>query len=79
MKAAQEIDNMSLSEIIAARFKKTVKVVNTAQEVAQEIIKAPEEANLITNVEGDQKKQEEYQKKIADIETNRMYSWADIE
>ena len=48
-------------------------------EVAQEIIKAPEEANLITNVEGDQKKQEEYQKKIADIETNRMYSWADIE
>jgi hypothetical protein len=79
MKAAQEIDNMSLSEIIAARFKKTVKVVNTAQEVAQEIIKAPEEANLITNVEGDQKKQEEYQKKIADIETNRMYSWGDIE
>jgi hypothetical protein len=30
MKAAQEIDNMSLSEIIAARFKKTVKVVKTA-------------------------------------------------
>lgn len=47
IQASQEIDNMSISEIIAQRFKKKVKEVKTPQEVAQVIIKGPEEANLL--------------------------------
>jgi len=79
--ASQEIDNMSVSEIIKQRFKKDVHVVavRTPQEVAQVIIKSPEDANLKQNVEGNTKEQEEFQKKIADIETNRMYTWSDID
>jgi hypothetical protein len=46
--------------------------------VAQVIIKAPEEANLLENVEGNSTQQQEFAKKIADIETNRMYSWSDM-
>ena len=42
------------------------------------LIKAPEEANLMINVEGEKSKQEEYQNSIKDIETNRMYSWGDM-
>jgi len=47
---------MSLSEIIQQRFKKDMKVnkIKTPQEVAEIIIKAPDEANLVENVEGDQ-------------------------
>jgi hypothetical protein len=37
---------MSISEIIAQRFKKKVKEVKTPQEVASVIIKGPEDANL---------------------------------
>lgn len=33
----------------------------------------------MTNVEGDETMQEEYQTKIADIETNRMYTWSDMQ
>jgi len=33
---------------------------------------------MIINVEGAEETQKEYQKKIADIETNRMYAWADM-
>ena len=46
---------MSISEIIAQRFKKSAVVteVKTPKEVAEIIIKAPEEANLVQNVEGD--------------------------
>ena len=45
---------MSISEIIQQRFKKNVSIteVKTPQEVAQVIIKGPEEANLEQNVEG---------------------------
>ena len=80
LKASQEIDNMSVSEIIAQRFKKNAVVteVKTPKEVAEIIIKAPEEANLVQNVEGDKSTQQEYQKKIEDIETNRMYAWSDM-
>ena len=55
LQASQEIDNMSLSEIIAQRFKKNMNVreVKTPQEVAEVIIKAPEEANLEQNTEGE--------------------------
>jgi hypothetical protein len=42
------------------------------------IIKGPEDANLMQNVDGDKAEQEAYQKKIADIETNRMYLWSDM-
>lgn len=52
--------------------------MKTAQEVAQVIIKGPEDANLSQNVDGDKEEQEAYQKKIADIETNRMYLWSDM-
>lgn len=47
---------MSLSDIIQKRFKSKLKInkISTPQEVAQVIIKAPEEANLVENVEGDQ-------------------------
>lgn len=69
---------MSISEIIAQRFKKKVKEVKTPQEVASVIIKGPEDANLAQNVDGDVSEQAEYQKKIADIETNRMYLWSDM-
>lgn len=55
-----------------------INEVKTPQEVAQVIIKSPEEANLVENYEGNQNEQKEYQKKIADIETNRMYSWSDM-
>jgi hypothetical protein len=55
-----------------------VTEVKTPQEVAQVIIKAPEEANLLENVEGNSIQQQEFAKKIADIETNRMYSWSDM-
>ena len=55
-----------------------VTEVKTPQEVAQVIIKSPEEANLVDNVEGNSTQQQEFQKKIADIETNRMYSWSDM-
>ena len=80
IKASQEIDNLSISEIIQQRFKKNVSIteVNTPQEVAQLIIKGPEEANLITNVEGDETQQQAYNNKISDIETNRMYVWSDM-
>ena len=55
VKASQDIDNMSLSEIIAQRFKKNAVIneVKTPEEVAEIIIKSPEEANLLQNVEGD--------------------------
>jgi len=53
VQAAEDIDNLSLSEIIARRFKKQVKEVKTPKEVADVIIKAPEDANLALNVEGD--------------------------
>ena len=81
LKAAQEIDNMSVSEIIQQRFKKKAKIkeVKTPEEVAQIIIKGPEEANLVTNVEGDLVMQQEYQGNFADIETNRMYTWSDMQ
>lgn len=48
---------MSISEIIAQRFKKKeiIKEVKTPQEVADIIIKSPEEANDLVEVEGDQK------------------------
>lgn len=46
IQASSEIDNMSISEIIAQRFKKKVKEVKTPQEVASVIIKGPEDANL---------------------------------
>jgi hypothetical protein len=80
IQASEEIDNMSISEIIQQRFKKNVNVheVKTPQEVATVIIKGPEEANLEQNVEGDKEAQEEFAKKIADIETNRMYAWSDM-
>lgn len=52
--------------------------MKTAQEVASVIIKGPEDANLLQNVDGDKAEQEAYQKKIADIETNRMYLWSDM-
>jgi len=55
-----------------------VTEVKTPQEVAQVIIKSPEEANIVENVEGDQVQQKEYQNKIDDIETNRMYAWSDM-
>ena len=42
------------------------------------IIKGPEDANLAQNVDGDKDEQAAYQKKIADIETNRMYLWSDM-
>lgn len=72
---------MSVSEIIQQRFKKKAKIKNvkTPEEVAQIIIKGPEEANLASNVEGDEVMQQEYQGKIADIETNRMYTWSDMQ
>jgi hypothetical protein len=71
---------MSISEIIAQRFKKNkiVREVKTPQEVAAVIIKAPEEANLEQNVEGDKEVQEEFEKKLSDIETNRMSTWSDM-
>ena len=49
MAASQEIDNMSISEIIQQRFKKQMKVqeVKTAQQVADLIIKPPQDANLV--------------------------------
>ena len=54
LQASQEIDNMSISEIIQQRFKNKVAVqeVKTPQEVPQIIIKDPEEANLVQNTEG---------------------------
>lgn len=55
-----------------------INEVKTPQEVANVIIKAPEEANLLVNVEGEKSKQEEYQNSIKDIETNRMYAWSDM-
>lgn len=80
LQASEEIDNMSISEIIQLRFKKNVNVreVKTPQEVASVIIKGPEDANLEQNVEGEKEVQEDYQTKIADIETNRMYAWSDM-
>jgi hypothetical protein len=49
LQASQEIDNMSISEIIQKRFKNKMAVneVKTPKEVAEVIIKAPEDANLI--------------------------------
>ncbi len=52
--------------------------MKTPQEVAEKIIKGPEEANLLQNVDGDKEEQEDYQKKLSDIETNRMYLWSDM-
>lgn len=80
LNAQQEIDNLSIAEIIQKRFKNKMKVteVKTPQEVAQVIIKSPEEANFLEYVEGNQTQQQEFQKNIADIETNRMYSWSDM-
>jgi len=78
IQASSEIDNMSISEIIQQRFKKKVKEVKTPQEVASVIIKGPEDANLAQNVDCDKDEQAAYQKKIADIETNRMYLWSDM-
>ena len=71
---------MSISEIIAQRFKKNavIKEVKTPQEVADIIIKSPEEANNVQDVEGDDTEQQAAQKKIEDIETNRMYAWSDL-
>lgn len=80
LQAQQEIDNMSIAEIIQQRFKTKMKVneVKTPQEVAQVIIKSPDEANVVENYEGNKNEQKEYEKQIADIETNRMYSWSDM-
>lgn len=46
--------------------------------MAQVIIKAPEDANLIDNVEGNLSEQTEYNQKLQDIETNSMAKWADM-
>lgn len=53
---------MSLSEIIKQRFKKKMAVneVKTPQEVAEVIIKDPEEANLEENVDGKTSEQKKY-------------------
>lgn len=71
---------MSLSDIIKTRFKKKVAVneVKTPQEVAEVIIRDPEEANLQENVDGNTQEQKKYQSALSDIETNRMYAWADM-
>lgn len=71
---------MSLSDIIALRFKKLEKInkVTTPQEVATLIIKAPEYANAKENTEGNNLEQQEYNSKLADIETNKMQLWADM-
>jgi len=71
---------LSIAEIIQKRFKPKISVneVKTPQEVAEVIIKGPEEANLVQNTEGDQSEQQKYQEQIADIETNRMYAWSDM-
>jgi microcystin degradation protein MlrC len=42
------------------------------------IIKGPEDANLSENFEGNMKEQSDAQNKIQDIETNKMYTWADM-
>lgn len=62
MEASQEIDNMSLSDIIAQRFKNKVKIneVKTPKDVAEVIIKSPDYANLQSNVDGDEHQQAEY-------------------
>lgn len=39
----------------------SVNEVKTPQEVAEVIIKGPEEANLVQNTEGDQSEQQKYQ------------------
>ena len=80
LSAQQEIDNMSIAEIIQQRFKNKMKVteVKTPQEVANVIIKSPEEANLVEDYEGTQAEQKQAEDKIKDIETNRMYAWSDM-
>ena len=53
---------MSISEIIKQKFKNKEKVqeIKTPQEVAEVIIKAPEEANSVASTDGDGKIQSEY-------------------
>jgi len=71
---------MSISDIIRQRFKKEEHIteVKTPQDVATIIIKSPDDANLVQNVEGDEKSQEKFQQKIQDIETNKMDTWTDL-
>jgi predicted CopG family antitoxin len=76
----KEEDNMSISDIIRQRFKKEEHIieVKTPQDVAQIIIKNPDDANLVQNVEGDERSQLKFQSKIQDIETNKMDTWTDL-
>lgn len=50
---------MSISDIIRQRFKKDEHIieVKTPQDVAAIIIKSPDDANLVQNVDGDDKMQ----------------------
>lgn len=80
LESYSDIDNMSISDIIQQRFKNKEKItqITTPQEVAEIIIKAPEDANQKDNTEGSATAQTEYNSKLQDIETNKMEYWGDI-
>ena len=73
---------MSVSEIIAERYKNEMKVnkLSTPEEAAQVVIKDTKEfdVNAEEYFEGSLQEQELYMKKLGDIQTNLAQKWKDL-
>jgi hypothetical protein len=75
-------DNMSLSEIIAEKYKSNIKVnkLKSPEEAAQVLIKDTKsfDVNDQNYTEGTADLQQKYQEKLGPIETNLSKNWKDL-
>lgn len=73
-------DNLSLSEIIARKYARTVHQIRTPEEAAKVLVKDTQEfdVNSQAYAEGSKEEQEAAQKKLENIETNLASKWKDI-
>ena len=71
---------MSLSEIIARKYKKTVVEINTPQEAAKLIVKDANEfdVNAKDYAEGTAEQQRAAQEKLGNVMTDNAGSWTDL-
>lgn len=77
-----EEDNMSLSEIIARKYKKQMHVreLRTPEEAAQVLVRDTKEFNVndADLTEGTNQEQKAYQEELGNVETNLAASWSDL-
>ena len=82
MESANEEDNMSLSEIIALKYKKQMHVreLRTPEEAAQVLVRDTKSFNVNDGeyTEGTKQVQQAYQAELGNVETNLAASWSDL-